>query len=260
MSFSLKKFFLIALLSIFISSSLVVTYLSYRSEQISFEVNKSLNSSFTQLKKDVLLIQEVHNHSQDLNKLVTLILASRSLRSVAYIQDDHYVYSNSQLHLNQKISSNLQQRIKTEALPFLYRKQSSLNNIEELHFVIKGKNGFYQLFLNARYMDDWLDNANLTLNGYVVNNHNQPIINQPQKLLIKAVYQSPQYPFKVVIGEPTQDVIMLIAMGAAFIFAFILLGLLFAKHLYNNNFSFRVDIEQAMRAKEFIAYYQPIVW
>ncbi|MGR5279991.1 EAL domain-containing protein [Photobacterium damselae] len=259
MSFSLKKFFLIALLSIFISSSLVVTYLSYHSEQISLKVSDSLNKSFTQLKKDVLLIQEVHNHSQDLNKLVTLILASRSLRSVAYIQDDHYVYSDRQLHLNQEISPSLQQKIKTEPFPFLYRKQSSLNNIEELHFVIKGKNGFYQLFLNARYMDDWLDNADLTLNGYVVNNHNQPIINQPQKLLIKAVYQSSQYPFKVVIGEPTQDVIMLIAMGAAFIFAFILLGLLFAKHLYNNNFSFRVDIERAIRAKEFIAYYQPIV-
>ncbi len=259
MSFTVKKMLQLALLALLLATPITLTYLNIRCDNLSKDIALALNRNLTSLSTAVLELPENQTDAKSMNDLVTLVLSSRSLRSVAYFKNDHYLYSDRDASLNGSISSSLKARLKTEPLPLLYRKCSTLNKIEEVHLVVKGKSGFYQLFMNARYMDDWLTNADEYLRGYVVSPDGSVIINKKKDFLFYKSYRSAQFPFTVIVGAKASQVLLGIGSLTAFIIILCMIIGLIANHIHTKNFSFRKDIDIAIKNKEFIPYYQPIV-
>lgn len=259
MSFTVKKILQLVLLATLFATSLTFAYLHMRCDYLSKDITAALDRHFTKLTKQVIDLPENQTDKKNMEDLVTLVLSSRSLRSVAYIQHDNYLYSDRNADLNSTISPSLQQRLHTAKLPFLYRKPSSLNKIDELHLVIKGESGIYQLFINARYMDDWLTNADEYLRGYVVGSDNSVIINKKRTFLYYRAYHSTTFPFTVVVGAKASQIVFSIGALSAVILLFAIMVFMIANYIHTNNFSFRKEVENGLRHNEFVPYYQPII-
>ncbi|MCG3862562.1 MULTISPECIES: EAL domain-containing protein [unclassified Photobacterium] len=259
MSFTVKKMFQLALLALLIATPITFTYLNVRCDNLSKDIALALNKNLNKLTYNVLHLPENQTDAKSMSDLVTLVLSSRSLRSVAYFQNNNYIYSDRNADLHGTISPSLIERLKKEKLPLLYRKRSSLNKIDELHLVVKGRKGFYQLFINARYMDDWLTNADEYLRGYVVTENNNILINNKKDFLFHKSYHSAQFPFTVIVGAKPSQVLLGIGSLSAFIFILSMIIILIANYIQTKNFSFRKDIDRAIKNNEFIPYYQPIV-
>ncbi len=259
MSFTVKKMFQLALLAILIATPITFTYLNIRCDNLSKDIAIALNKTLNKRISSVLHLPENQPDAKSMHDLVTLVLSSRSLRSVAYFQNNHYIYSDRNASLHTPISPSLIERLKKDKLPLLYRKRSSLNQVDELHLVVKGTKGFYQLFINAPYMDDWLTNADEYLRGYVVTNKGNILINNKKNYLFHKSYHSAQFPFKVIVGAKSSQVLLGICALSAFIFILCMLIVLIINYIQTNNFSFKKDIDRAIKNNEFIPYYQPIV-
>lgn len=259
MSFSVKKMLYLVVISILLATQITFTYLHFRCENLSQEIGRELNNNLSHLTTKVLKLQENQKDHKSMSDLVMLVLSSRSLRSVAYLQNQHYIYSDRDSSLHKSISDSLKQKIKQNTFPLLYKKRSSLNNVDELHLVVKGKQGYYQLFMNARYMDDWLTNADEYLRGYVTSLDNSLLINNKANFLFKKKYRSTQFPFIVVLGAKTDQILFCLGGLSAFIFIILLLGMLIIDNIKKQQFSFKKDIERAIRNNEFIPFYQPII-
>ncbi|WP_158304866.1 EAL domain-containing protein [Photobacterium angustum] len=251
--------FQLALLAILIATPITFTYLNIRCDNLSKDIAVALNKTLNKRISSVLHLPENQPDAKSMHDFVTLVLSSRSLRSVAYFQNNHYIYSDRNASLHTPISPSLIERLKKDKLPLLYRKRSSLNQIDELHLVVKGTKGFYQLFINAPYMDDWLTNADEYLRGYVVTNNGNILINNKKSYLFHKSYHSAQFPFKVIVGAKSSQVLLGIGALAAFIFILCMLIVLIINYIQTNNFSFKKDIDRAIKNNEFIPYYQPIV-
>lgn len=57
-------------------------------------------------------------------------------------------------------------------------------------------------------MDDWLTNADEYLRGYVVTNNGNILINKKKSYLFHKSYHSAQFPFKVIVGAKSSQVLL----------------------------------------------------
>ena len=259
MSFSIKKILSLALISILLAIPITFTYLNFHGKNASEEIGHELNNTLLCLTSSIFKLQENTTDKNNISALVRLVLSSPALRSVAYIKNGEYIYSDRDISLHKPISNSLRQKIKNNKPPFLYLKRSSLNKINELHLVEKGKYGYYQLFINSLYMDDWLMNASDFYHGYITSLDNKIIINKKQNLIFKKQYQSAVFPFIVTLGVQKSQLLFYISSVAGFIFIISLLLSLIIMRLKNNHFSFKHEIDRAIKNHEFIPFYQPII-
>ena len=88
-------------------------------------------------------------------------------------------------------------------------------------------------------MDDWLNNADDYLRGYVVTNKGNMLINNKKNYLFHKSYHSVQFPFKVIVGDKSSQVLLGIGALSAFIFILCMLITLIINYIQTNNFSFK---------------------
>ena len=100
------------MLAILIATPITFTYLNIRCDNLSKDIAFVLNNTFNKRISSVLHLPENQTDAKSMHDLVTLFLSSRSLRSVAYFQNNHYIYSDSNASLHTPISPSLIERLK----------------------------------------------------------------------------------------------------------------------------------------------------
>ncbi|WP_230626850.1 hypothetical protein [Photobacterium angustum] len=129
--------FQLALLAILIATPITFTYLNIRCDNLSKDIAIALNKTLNKRISSVLHLPENQPDAKSMHDLVTLVLSSRSLRSVAYFQNNHYIYSDRNASLHTPISPSLIERLKKDKLPLLYRKRSHL--IRSMNYILSLK-------------------------------------------------------------------------------------------------------------------------
>lgn len=104
--------FQLALLAILIATPITFTYLNIRCDNLSKDIAVALNKTLNKRISSVLHLPENQPDAKSMHDLVTLVLSSRSLRSVAYFQNNHYIYSDRNTSLHTPISPSLIERLK----------------------------------------------------------------------------------------------------------------------------------------------------
>lgn len=104
--------FQLALLAILIATSITFIYLNIRCDNLSKDITLALNNTFNKHISSVLHLPENQTDVKSMHDLLTLVLSSRSLRGVAYFQNNHYIYSDRNASLHTPISPSLIERLK----------------------------------------------------------------------------------------------------------------------------------------------------